>query len=160
VCWLVLSQTGQQACNYPGRLMPLTQQNTKLLSSCSSVMHPMCPSPPARCAALCQAVPRYTMLCHAMPCCATLCHAVPCCAMLCHAVPCCAMLCHAVLCGVQVSLDEAGASPGCAVLNPEGDLIVGRDEAFYFNTLEGRGPCFACEGSISCCVTCVCLTQC
>lgn len=46
----------------------------------------------------------------------------------------------------KVSLDEAGASPGCAVLNPEGVLIIGRDEAFYFNTLEGRGPCFACEG--------------
>ncbi|KAL3155173.1 hypothetical protein ABBQ32_013114 [Trebouxia sp. C0010 RCD-2024] len=46
----------------------------------------------------------------------------------------------------KVGLDEAGAGPGCAVLNQEGELIVGRDEAFYFNTLEGRGPCFACEG--------------
>ncbi len=119
VCWFVLSQIGQHACSYPKRPLPLTQQNTKLLGSCSSVMRPMCASPPA----------------------------------------CCAVLCHAVLCCVQVSLDEAGASPGCAVLNPEGDLIVGRDEAFYFNTLEGRGPCFACEGSISC-VSCVCLTQC
>ena len=50
----------------------------------------------------------------------------------------------------QVGLDEAGAGPGCAVLNQEGDLIVGRDEAFYFNTLEGRGPCFACEGGAGC----------
>ena len=47
---------------------------------------------------------------------------------------------------MQVGLDEAGAGPGCAVLNKEGELIVGRDEAFYFNTLDGRGPCFACEG--------------
>ena len=47
---------------------------------------------------------------------------------------------------MQVGLDEAGASPGCAVLNQDGELIVGRDEAFYFNTLDGRGPCFACEG--------------
>jgi len=50
---------------------------------------------------------------------------------------------------VQVTLDEAGAGPGCAVLNQEGDLIVGRDEAFYFTTLEGRGPCFACEGTLT-----------
>ena len=27
---------------------------------------------------------------------------------------------------------------------------MGRDEAFYFNTLDGRGPCFACEGWLSC----------
>lgn len=46
----------------------------------------------------------------------------------------------------KVSLDEAGAEAGCAVLDPHGDLVVGRDEAFYFNTLDGRGPCFACEG--------------
>ena len=26
---------------------------------------------------------------------------------------------------------------------------MGRDEAFYFNTLDGRGPCFACEGCFS-----------
>lgn len=52
--------------------------------------------------------------------------------------------------GVQVGLDEAGAGPGCAVLNQGGELIVGRDEAFYFNTLEGRGPCFACEGCLPC----------
>lgn len=45
-----------------------------------------------------------------------------------------------------MALDEAGAGPGCAVLNQEADLIVGRDEAFYFTSLEGRGPCFACEG--------------
>ena len=49
----------------------------------------------------------------------------------------------------QVSLDEAGAEAGCAVLDPHGDLVVGRDEAFYFNTLDGRGPCFACEGQSS-----------
>lgn len=53
-------------------------------------------------------------------------------------------------CGVQVGLDEGGAGPGCAVVNQEGELIVGRDEAFYFNTLDGRGPCFACEGLPSC----------
>lgn len=47
---------------------------------------------------------------------------------------------------VQVPIDEAGARPGCAVVNQDGELIVGRDEAFYFNTLDGRGPCFACEG--------------
>ena len=46
----------------------------------------------------------------------------------------------------QVSLDEAGAEAGCAVLDSAGDLVIGRDEAFYFNTLDGRGPCFACEG--------------
>lgn len=46
-----------------------------------------------------------------------------------------------------MGIDEAGAKAGCAVVNQEGELIVGRDEAFYFNTLDGRGPCFACEGT-------------
>lgn len=50
---------------------------------------------------------------------------------------------------VQVVIDEAGAAAECAVLNQDGELIVGRDEAFYFNTLDGRGPCFACEGITS-----------
>ena len=148
----VLNQTGQHPCNHPGHLLPLTQQNTRLLAATHQpyVAHVLAPL---------HAVPCYAMQCHAVPCCAMLCHAMPRCAMLCHAVPCCAMLCHAVLCCIQVSLDEAGASPGCAVLNPEGDLIVGRDEAFYFNTLEGRGPCFACEvrpGCILSCVSCLC----
>ena len=44
-------------------------------------------------------------------------------------------------------IDEAGAQAECAVVNQEGELIVGRDEAFYFNTVDGRGPCFACEGT-------------
>ena len=49
---------------------------------------------------------------------------------------------------LQAGLDEAGAEAGCAVLNQEGELVVGRNEAFYFNTLDGRGPCFACEGDL------------
>ena len=37
------------------------------------------------------------------------------------------------------------------MFNQDGELIVGRDEAFYFNTLDGRGPCFACEGTTPSC---------
>ncbi|ORY06607.1 vacuolar protein sorting-associated protein 11 [Basidiobolus meristosporus CBS 931.73] len=49
---------------------------------------------------------------------------------------------------IKQVLDEHGASLGCSTLSePENDLIVGRDEAIYFYGPEGRGPCFAYEGT-------------
>ena len=47
---------------------------------------------------------------------------------------------------VQAILDEAGAEPTCCTLNHERELVVGRPEAFYFYTVDGRGPCFVFEG--------------
>ena len=47
---------------------------------------------------------------------------------------------------MQVVLDEAGAAPGCSTLDPEGELVVGRPEAVYFYSPDGRGPCFVFEG--------------
>ncbi|KAK9806296.1 hypothetical protein WJX72_009074 [[Myrmecia] bisecta] len=43
-------------------------------------------------------------------------------------------------------LDEMGAESGCTTLNHEGELIVGRPEAVYFYSVDGRGPCFVFEG--------------
>lgn len=47
---------------------------------------------------------------------------------------------------LQVVLDEAGAAPGCSTLDSEGELVVGRPEAVYFYSPDGRGPCFVFEG--------------
>lgn len=47
---------------------------------------------------------------------------------------------------IQV-LDETGCGVDCAIVNPKtGYLVVGREEAIYYYTPEGRGPCFALEG--------------
>ena len=43
-------------------------------------------------------------------------------------------------------LDEMGAAPGCTTLNRDLDLVVGRPEAIYFYSPDGRGPCFVLEG--------------
>ncbi|KAJ1892620.1 Vacuolar protein sorting-associated protein 11, partial [Kickxella alabastrina] len=40
-------------------------------------------------------------------------------------------------------LEERGCGIGCSLVNEERELIVARDEAIYFYTVEGRGPCFA-----------------
>ncbi|KAK9842420.1 hypothetical protein WJX84_001767 [Apatococcus fuscideae] len=48
--------------------------------------------------------------------------------------------------GARVVLDEAGAAPGCSTLDSEGELVVGRPEAVYFYSPDGRGPCFVFEG--------------
>ena len=48
--------------------------------------------------------------------------------------------------GVQVVLDELGAAPGCCTESAQGDLVVGRPEAVYFYSPDGRGPCFVIEG--------------
>ncbi|KAJ1965827.1 Vacuolar protein sorting-associated protein 11 [Dipsacomyces acuminosporus] len=40
-------------------------------------------------------------------------------------------------------LEERGCGIGCSLVNAEKELIVARDEAIYFYTADGRGPCFA-----------------
>lgn len=50
---------------------------------------------------------------------------------------------------VQTVLDEMGASAGCTTLNQDQELVVGRPEAVYFYTPDGRGPCFVLEGLLS-----------
>ena len=36
--------------------------------------------------------------------------------------------------------------PGCCTTGAQGDLVVGRPEAVYFYSPDGRGPCFVIEG--------------
>ncbi|KAI8878575.1 vacuolar protein sorting-associated protein 11 [Backusella circina FSU 941] len=40
-------------------------------------------------------------------------------------------------------LDEQGCGLGCAIMNDQQEMIVGRDEAIYLYDPTGRGPCFA-----------------
>lgn len=42
-----------------------------------------------------------------------------------------------------IVLEERGCGIGCSLVNDEEQLIVARDEAIYFYTTDGRGPCFA-----------------
>lgn len=46
----------------------------------------------------------------------------------------------------EETLDHHGCALGCALMSEEGDLVVGRPEAIYFYSPEGRGPCLAFEG--------------
>lgn len=50
----------------------------------------------------------------------------------------------------QVVLDEMGAERGATALDAAGQLVVGRPEAVYFYTPDGRGPCFVFEGVLNC----------
>lgn len=46
-----------------------------------------------------------------------------------------------------VVVDEVGCGLGCAEMNQKAqDMIIARDEAIYFATVDGRGPCIAFEG--------------
>ncbi|RYP16150.1 hypothetical protein DL765_005287 [Monosporascus sp. GIB2] len=48
------------------------------------------------------------------------------------------------------TVEDTGCAAGCMTLNKKtGDIIVGRDDAVYYYTLDGRGPCFANDGSTS-----------
>ncbi len=47
-------------------------------------------------------------------------------------------------------LDEMGAERGATALDVAGQLVVGRPEAVYFYTPDGRGPCFVFEGVLNC----------
>ncbi|KAJ2706987.1 Vacuolar protein sorting-associated protein 11 [Coemansia sp. IMI 203386] len=40
-------------------------------------------------------------------------------------------------------LEERGCGIGCSQVNEDRELIVARDEAIYFYSVDGRGPCFA-----------------
>ncbi|KAJ1737486.1 Vacuolar protein sorting-associated protein 11 [Coemansia sp. Benny D160-2] len=40
-------------------------------------------------------------------------------------------------------LEERGCAIGCSLVGDADELIVARDEAIYFYTADGRGPCFA-----------------
>jgi hypothetical protein len=47
----------------------------------------------------------------------------------------------------QLVIDEHGCALGCAALNEStGDLVLGREEAIFSYTPDGRGPCYAFEG--------------
>ena len=64
--------------------------------------------------------------------------------------------------GVQTVLDELGGSTGCSTLSPSGDLVVGRPEAVYLYSQDGRGPCFVVEGgpcSLPACKVCFRVSQ-
>jgi hypothetical protein len=48
----------------------------------------------------------------------------------------------------QTVIDEHGCALGCGVLNTmSGDLVLGREEAIFSYTPEGRGSCYAFEGN-------------
>ncbi|KAG9302922.1 hypothetical protein G9A89_022339 [Geosiphon pyriformis] len=45
-------------------------------------------------------------------------------------------------------IDEQGCDLGCAIMSDvTHDMVIARDEAIYFYTSDGRGPCFVYEGS-------------
>jgi hypothetical protein len=46
-------------------------------------------------------------------------------------------------------LDDIGASLNCSVVMPSGDVVLARDEAVYVYGPEGRGACYALEGTKS-----------
>ena len=60
----------------------------------------------------------------------------------------CALRWTLQLAAVQALLDEMGAEQGCLAVNQDGQCIIGRQEAFYIYTPDGRGPCFVFEGGL------------
>ena len=60
----------------------------------------------------------------------------------------CSVECARQLAAVQALLDEMGAEKGCLAVNQDGQCIIGRQEAFYIYTPDGRGPCFVFEGGL------------
>ena len=52
-------------------------------------------------------------------------------------------------------IDEIGTGLGCATMDSKAkDIFVVRDEAIFLCGVEGRGPCYAYEGTILSCLTC------
>ena len=50
--------------------------------------------------------------------------------------------------GAATVIDEIGSGLGCATMDWHGkDVIVARDEAIYSCGIEGRGNCYAYEGT-------------
>ena len=46
------------------------------------------------------------------------------------------------------TVEDSGCAAGCMASNKRtGDIIVARDDAVYYYTLDGRGPCFANDGA-------------
>jgi hypothetical protein len=65
---------------------------------------------------------------------------------------CAQMLTLAVVCYIghlcsQTKLDDAGCAPGCSTLDDGNSLVVARQDAVYFYSPDGRGPCFVLEGA-------------
>jgi len=47
-------------------------------------------------------------------------------------------------------LDNIGAGPNCVVATePDNNVMIGRTEGIYYYTPEGRGPCFAFQGTLA-----------
>jgi hypothetical protein len=46
-------------------------------------------------------------------------------------------------------LDDIGAALNCSIVMPSGDVVLARDEAVYVYGPEGRGACYALEGTKS-----------
>jgi vacuolar protein sorting-associated protein 11 len=46
-------------------------------------------------------------------------------------------------------LDDIGAALNCSVVMPSGDVVIARDEAVYVYGPEGRGACYALDGTKS-----------
>lgn len=50
---------------------------------------------------------------------------------------------------IKISLDNVGCQPGCSIMaeSPHGaNFVVGRSDAVYCYTADGKGPCYAVEG--------------
>ncbi|KAI9137953.1 hypothetical protein BKA69DRAFT_1127735 [Paraphysoderma sedebokerense] len=47
----------------------------------------------------------------------------------------------------KVVFDHHGCNHGCATMTNKGEFLVGRNEAVYLYTSDGRGPCFILQGS-------------
>ena len=45
------------------------------------------------------------------------------------------------------TLEDAGCAVGCMTVDDDtGDIVVARDDAIYYYSIDGRGPCVGCEG--------------
>ena len=48
----------------------------------------------------------------------------------------------------QGVLDTAGAAARCSTVDSNGYLVLARQDAIYFFSPDGRGPCFVSEGAL------------
>lgn len=45
------------------------------------------------------------------------------------------------------TLEDSGCSVGCMTVdNSTGDIVAARDDAIYYYSIDGRGPCVGCDG--------------
>ena len=48
------------------------------------------------------------------------------------------------------SIEDSGCAVNCMTVNKKnGDIVVARDDAIYYYTVDGRGPCFGYDGAKS-----------